>query len=147
MKHQPRGRDAELWLQECVVLNFSPSGDKSQYYYLTYDPVPDSFTDAQHGFITDPLHPRFGWNDDTWNGQWTYTNALDAANNRWVSMAVVPFRTLGAATPTPDTLWMANVGRVHQFDNKSKREYSVWADELNASNVPGDGSFGQWIFE
>lgn len=147
MDFHERGRDPEIWLQECVHLNLAPSGDKSQYYYLNYEPVPNSYTDAQHGFITDPLHPKFGWNDNTWDGDWSYESVLDEENDRWVSMVTVPFETLDTETPTAGTMWMGNVGRVHFYDDKSKRELSVWAEELNVSNIPGDGYFGEWMFE
>ncbi|MBT3380624.1 MAG: DUF4838 domain-containing protein [Lentisphaerae bacterium] len=53
MAFQPRGRDAEIWLQECINICLAPGGDKSQYYYLNVEPISNSFTDANHGFITD----------------------------------------------------------------------------------------------
>ncbi|MCA1808395.1 MAG: carbohydrate-binding family 9-like protein, partial [Lentisphaerae bacterium] len=132
---QPRGRDGELWLQECVNILLAPEGDKSQYYYLTYEPVADSFIDANHGYITDPLHPKFGWNDQTWDGDWTYVNELLPDRNRWLSMAVIPFSTLKAPTPKPGAVWAGNFGRVHfkeiptstkHGDRVKARESSVW---------------------
>jgi hypothetical protein len=145
-----RGRDAELWLQESMVINVSPIADKSRYYYLAYEPVPGSYNDAAHGFITDNLHPRFGWNDESWNGSWSFETRLVPGENRWESMAVIPFETLGVAAPKPGETWFINVGRVHYFDTpqkKNARELSAWTGAMNPSRVAGDGSFGTMTFK
>ncbi len=150
MTFAKRGRDAELWLQESIVINLSPTADKSRYYYLAYEPEPSSFNDAAHGFITDLYHPRYGWNDEGWNGQWSFNTQLVPTKNRWESMAIIPFKTLGAATPKPGDVWCINVGRIHFYDIEGKgntRELSVWTGNLNASRVPGDGSFGMLTFK
>jgi hypothetical protein len=150
MTFAKRGRDAELWLQESMVINVSPTGDKSRYYYLAYEPEPHSFNDAEHGFITDTYHPRFGWNDENWNGQWSFETRLKPDQNRWESMAVIPFATLRATAPKPGDVWCLNVGRVHFYDTEEKkdnRELSAWTGKLNASRVPGDGSFGMMTFK
>ena len=145
MQFVKRGRDAELWHQECVVVNLSPKSDKGQYYYFTYEPVPGSFNDAQHGFILDQNHPRFGWNDETWNGDWTYESKLLPDTGRWESMGVFPFKTVGAATPKPGDEWNANFGRVHYFtdeNGKKGRDQQVWNGNLNMSQISGDASMG-----
>jgi hypothetical protein len=150
MNFVKRGRDAELWLQESIVVNVSPIADKSRYYYLAYEPEPNSFNDAAHGFITDPLHPRIGWNDENWNGQWTFETRLIPDKNRWESMAVIPFETVKASPPKPGEVWCLNVGRVHFLGTEKKkddRELSAWTGTLNPSYVPGDGSFGKMIFK
>lgn len=149
MKFVRRGRDAELWLQESIVVNLSPTADRSRYYYLAYEPEPASFNDAQHGFITDLYHPRYGWNDESWNGAWTFQTRLLPEKNRWESMAVIPFATLGAATPKAGETWLLNVGRVHfrGTAKKNDRELSVWSGKLNPSRVPGDGTFGKATFQ
>ncbi len=152
----PRGRDAELWLQECVNILLAPEGDRSQYYYLTYEPVANSFIDANHGYITDPLHPSFGWNDQTWDGDWTYVNQLEPEENRWLSMAIIPFATLNAPSPRSGDVWPANFGRVHYHtiltstkhsDRVKGRETSVWTGRLIGSRNPGDAPMGDMIFE
>jgi len=145
-----RGRDAELWLQESIVINVSPTDDKSCYYYLTYEPEPSSFNDAAHGFIKDTTSPRYGWNDENWNGQWTFETLLVPDKNRWESMAVIPFETLKASAPKTGDAWCFNIGRVHFVDTEKKkddREVSAWTGNLNISNVTGDGSFGELVFE
>ncbi len=151
-----RGRDEELWLQECINLLLAPSGYSSQYYYLTYEPVANSFIDSNHGFIADSLHPKFGWNDQTWDGDWTYVNALKPVENRWVSLATIPFATLETPAPRSGTVWAANVGRVHYREtikdsNHSamvkNREVSVWTGKLNASFNPGEAFMGEMVFE
>lgn len=58
------------------MLNVSPTGDRSRYFYFAYEPEPTSFNEAEHGFITDYLHPRYGWNDESWNGAWTFVTKL-----------------------------------------------------------------------
>ena len=145
-----RGRDAELWLQESIVINVSPTDDKSCYYYLTYEPEPSSFNDAAHGFIKDTTSPRYGWNDENWNGQWTFETLLVPDKNRWESMAVIPFETLKASAPKTGDAWCFNIGRVHFVDTEKKkddREVSAWTGNLNISNVTGDGSFGKITFK
>ena len=149
MQFIARGRDAELWLQESIVVNVSPSADRSRYFYFAYEPEPASLNDAEHGFITDPLHPRYGWNDESWNGNWRFETRLLPDQNRWESMAVIPFETLRAPAPKPGEMWYLNVGRVHFVDaqkKKDERELSVWTGKLNPSRVPGDGSFGKATF-
>ena len=153
MKFESRGRDDELALAEGVVINLSPKADKSQYYYLVYEPADNSFQDATHGFVTDTLDPRFGWNDWTWNGDWTYSNKLDPEKGKWESMATIPFKTLKAETPKPGSMWYFNMARIHFYpakdakDGKKEREFSVWTGGFNISKVPGDGSFGELVFE
>jgi hypothetical protein len=150
MKFESRGRDAEIWLAESIVINLSPKADKSQYYYLTYEPAENSFADAEHGFITDTYDPRYGWNDWTWNGDWKYSNKLDSRNGKWESMATIPFKTLKGGSPKPGTMWYFNIGRVHFYpkaDGKPGRESSVWTGILNPSKVAGDASLGELTFE
>ncbi|MGB8166892.1 MAG: DUF4838 domain-containing protein [Chthoniobacteraceae bacterium] len=150
MTFAARGHDAELWLQESIVVNVSPIADRSRYFYFAYEPEPTSFNDAEHGFITDYLHPRYGWNDEGWNGAWTFETKLVAAQNRWESMAVIPFETLRTKTPKAGDTWYLNVGRVHFLDAARKqegREFSAWTGKLNASRIPGDASFGKATFK
>lgn len=154
--YSPRGRDEELWLQECMNILLSPSGDKSQYYYLTYEPVADSWIDANHGFIQDPLHPKFGWNDQTWDGEWNYDNKMYPDRDVWLSMATVPFSTLATGTPASGEVWAANFGRVHYLAPITDASYSAlvanremtsWTGEFPGSRNPGDASMGDLTFE
>jgi len=150
MKFVARGRDAELWLQESIIVNVSPFADRSRYFYFAYEPEPTSFNDAEHGFITDFLHPRYGWNDESWNGNWTFETKLLPDKNRWESMAVIPFETLRVTAPKKGDMWYLNVGRVHfidGLDKKDQRENSVWTGKLNPSRIPGDASFGKATFK
>ena len=150
MKFVARGHDAELWLQESIVVNVSPLGDRSRYFYFAYEPEPTSFNEAEHGFITDFLHPRYGWNDESWNGNWTFETKLLPDKNRWESMAVIPFETLRVTAPKKGDMWFLNVGRVHFIDGadkKDQRENSVWTGKLNPSRIPGDATFGKATFK
>ena len=150
MKFVARGHDAELWLQESIVVNVSPIADKSRYFYFAYEPEPTSFNEAEHGFIADYLHPRYGWNDEGWNGTWTFESKLVAAKNRWESMAVIPFETMRTKPPKAGDTWYLNVGRIHftdSTDKKTNREFSAWTSKLNASRIPGDASFGKATFK
>lgn len=145
-----RGHDAELWLQESIVVNVSPLGDRSRYFYFAYEPEPTSFNEAEHGFIIDPLHPRYGWNDEGWNGAWSFETKLVPAKKRWESMAIIPFETLRTKPPKVGDTWMLNVGRVHFLNaekKKDSRELSAWTGKLNASRIPGDASFGKATFK
>lgn len=150
MNFSARGHDAELWLQESIVINVSPIGDRARYFYFAYEPEPTSYNEAEHGFIADYLHPRYGWNDEGWHGAWTFETKLLPAKNRWESMAVIPFETLRAQPPKAGETWYLNVGRVHFADSdkkKGSREFSAWTGKLNASHIPGDASFGKATFK
>jgi hypothetical protein len=151
MNFVARGHDAELWLQESIVVNVSPIGDRSRYFYFAYEPEPSSFNEAEHGFIIDPLHPLYGWNDEGWNGAWTFETQLVPAKNRWESMAVIPFETLRAKPPKSGDTWYLNVGRVHFIGALQKgrggREFSAWTGTINASRISGDASFGKATFK
>lgn len=139
-----RGRDGEIWLAESITFQISPDSDKSKYYYFSYDDVKNSFADAKHGFITDNLDPRYGWNDWHWNGDWSYETKIN--NNVWESMAVIPFKSINAKMPQPDDVWAFNIGRVHFLEN-GKREFSAWDKNVNKSYVPGDAFFGNLNFK
>ncbi|MBN8417492.1 MAG: DUF4838 domain-containing protein [Verrucomicrobia bacterium] len=150
MNFAPRGHDAELWLQESIVINVSPAGDRARYFYFAYEPETTSFNEAEHGFIADYLHPRYGWNDESWNGAWSFETKLVPGKSRWESMAVIPFDTLRAKPPKSGDTWYVNVGRVHFLDaagKKGSREFSAWTGKLNASHIPGDASFGKATFK
>ncbi len=143
-QRKARGRDQEIWLQESIVFQLSPKADRSQYFYFAYEPVPGSYADAEHGFILDTYDPRFGWNDWTWNGNWTYENKF--GKELWTSMAVIPLKTVGAASPRKGDIWYFNLGRVH-FSGDKKREFSVWYHRMNPSRVPADAFLGELVFE
>lgn len=150
MSFVARGHDAELWLQESIVINVSPIGDRARYFYFAYEPEATSFNEAEHGFIADYLHPRYGWNDEDWGGDWSFETKLVPAKSRWESMAVIPFATLRAKPPKSGDTWYLNVGRVHFLDaagRKTSREFSAWTGKLNASHIPGDASFGKATFK
>jgi len=150
MNFVARGHDAELWLQESIVINVSPIGDRARYFYFAYEPEPTSFNEAEHGFIADYLHPRYGWNDESWGGTWSFETKLVPAKSRWESMAVIPFETLRTKPPKSGDTWYVNVGRVHFLDaagKKASREFSAWTGKLNASHIPGDASFGKATFK
>lgn len=139
-----RGRDAEIWLKESIVFQLSPKMDRSQYYYFAYDAAPNSYADAEHGFIVDTYDPRFGWNDWTWNGVWSYQNQF--VKGKWSSLAVIPLKTLKADPPKKGDIWYFNLGRVH-FDGAGKRELSVWFNKMNPSRVPADAVLGELHFD
>lgn len=152
----PRGRDEELWLQESINLLLAPGGDKSQYYYLTYEPVANSWIDAAHGFITDPLDPKFGWNDQTWDADWNYANKMIPEKDLWISMATVPFASLAVETPRKGEVWCANFARIHYLKpvtdashagRVANRETSSWTGFLSGSHNPGEASMGDVVFE
>ncbi len=143
-KFKSRGRDSEIWLAESITFQLSPDSDKSKYYYFSYDDVQNSFADAEHGFITDNLDPRYGWNDWHWNGKWSYETKI--TNNVWESMAVIPFKSINAKTPEPSDVWAFNIGRVHFLKN-GKREFSAWNKRINKSYIPGDAFMGSLTFK
>ena len=76
--------------------------------------------------------------------------------NRWLSLAVIPFAALDAPVPAAGSAWAANFGRVHYKEeikdsshrNRVRnRELSVWTGKINVSRNPGDGYFGEIVFE
>ena len=76
MQCTARGGDPGAWLQESLMLNVSPSADRKRPPYFAYGPEPTFFNEADHGFITYPLHPRCSWNNESWNVKWTFETSL-----------------------------------------------------------------------
>ncbi|MHC4873928.1 MAG: DUF4838 domain-containing protein, partial [Planctomycetota bacterium] len=139
-----RGRDSDIWLAESIVFQLSPTGDKSRYYYFSYDNVENSFAEASHGFVTDTLDPRYGWNDWHWNGAWKYETTVK--DNTWDSLAVIPLKSINAELPDNSSEWAFNIGRIH-FSESGEREFSAWNRKLNQSYIPGDAFMGKLIFK
>lgn len=146
MKYSERGRDGELWLQECIDFSLSPSGDREKRYHFAFDPVPNSSYDAANGFITDTLHPFFGKDDITWNGLWKYENKLLPERNRWLAFVTVPYKTLDVSAPKKGDSWVGNFGRVH-FYGENRKEQSMWSGQGIGSNCFDKNTFGELVFE
>ncbi len=143
-----RGNNADLWTQESISFQLSPKLDKAQYYYFAYDPVQNSYCSAEHGFITDPLDPRFGWNDWTWRGDWKYESKIGGGH--WESMAVIPFKTIKTTMPGKGNIWYFNLGRAHfspKINNRRQRELAGWNGYVVPSQVMGDAQLGELVFE
>lgn len=140
-----RGRDAELWLQEAIDFCLSPSSDRDRFYHFSFEPLPDSFYDAANGFITDTLDPLFGKDDITWNPEWKYENSFAPDEKKWISMATVPFESLGVAAPAKGDVWLGNFGRA--YFGSGKREHSLWSGKGIGKNSFDGKSFGELVFK
>jgi hypothetical protein len=66
-------RDRALSNQEALDFYFQPQPSREIFYRLAVGANAQSQYDAISGLITDPIDPRFGKDDPTWNGAWTVT--------------------------------------------------------------------------
>ncbi|OQA81839.1 MAG: hypothetical protein BWY31_03624 [Lentisphaerae bacterium ADurb.Bin242] len=139
----PVGKDGPAWRTDSMEIVLDPFGNREKYYHFIYNPAADSTYDAAFGFVTDVLDPRYNKADPLWNGKWTYKTARK--NNKWVSLFVVPFKTLGVETPSSGTRWTLNVGR-ESFVEKQP-ELSLWSPNLETMSFHDRDSFGEAVFE
>ena len=145
----PVGRDGSPWWQDCLEALVDPTGFGGRWYHMIWNATPNSFADLAVGVVDDPLDPKFGHQDKSWDGQGTYEN--DRANGIWRSLLTIPFATLGAATPAAGEVWKVNLAREawsKSADGKDKRhEIAVWSPNLTGGAIPDPTAFGKAVFK
>ena len=150
-KFDAYGHDGGVYGGECIELFLDPFGKREKFYQFIIGPVPNSYFDAQFGFITDPIHPLYNRNDKSWNGKWDYKSVIDKDNNCWTAEIRIPFKTLGVEKPKPGTTWTMNLGREHYPDTIGHRHgdpiLSLWSPNLEERKFWSLAAFGELVFE
>lgn len=144
---KPVGHDTAVWYNEAVDLMIDPTGTRTVYYHLIYNPVADSYYDAAYGLVHDPLDPRLGTYDVSWNGQWEYVNSRKSG--KWLSLVRIPFRTLNVKRPEKGDLWTLNIGREHYPTQEPKKvgHFQLWSPNLESDTFHDRNAFGEAVFE
>ena len=123
-----------------------PTGQHERFYHLVWNPVQDSDYDAATGLIEDPLDPKYGQEDESWNGEWTTQD--DRADNVWRTLLTLPFKTVGAQTPAKGEIWTMNIGRSTGYQSGSGfAERSLWNPNLESISFTAPEAYGKVVFD
>jgi len=144
------GRDGAAFYQECVEVMLDPFGAREKHYHFLINPVPDSAYDARYAFIADPLDPRYGKRDETWNGDWDYAAVIDKENLKWSAEIRIPYTALEVEPPKPGTAWAMNLGREEYPKGHGKGNpviLSLWSPNLEAGGFHSRAVFGDVMFK
>ena len=139
-------RDRVYPHHEAVDVYLAPSLSQPLFYRFTQGANTDSKYDAINGLITDPLDPRFGKDDPTWNGDWTSEARVDTAQKRWLAHVVIPFSTIGVEAPAKGITWKANFGRNHSLP-REKADRVIWSSSLTSTSIDDTAVMGEIVFE
>jgi len=139
-------RDRDLSTQESLDLYLAPLAGRDVAYRFLAGANAKSRWDAVAGLITDPIDPRFGQDDPTWNGDWQSESRMDADEHRWHALITIPFKTLETEPPTPGTTWRGNFARNHPAQ-PGKVDRSIWSSTLGNTKIDDRGVFGEIVFE
>jgi hypothetical protein len=142
----PVPRDGDVGRQEALDVSLAPFADRAKRFHLVVNPAAGSLYDAAAGFIADPVHPLFGKDDPSWNGDWGYTTRLEPERKRWLALLALPFATLGAEAPLPGTVWRGNFGRVHHAGTNQVGR-TVWSSSPALRDFTDPDAFGDLVFE
>lgn len=141
------GRDSSCFRTDCIDLLVDPSGMRENYYHLIWNPVPNSFHDSAKGLFKDPLDPRYADDWSGWNGEWKYENVRNG--DTWLTMATIPFKTLGVSAPKPGDTWAFNIGRVAIMPDTTSAlsvELSLWSPNFENRKFTNPGAMGTLEF-
>lgn len=142
----PFNRDRVLIHQEAIDVYMAPNPSQPLFYRFTQGANTASKYDAVNGRIADPLDPRFGKDDPTWNGDWACETRVDAANKRWYAHLVIPFSTLGVEVPAKGITWKANFGRNHALPRETI-DRAIWSSSLTSTSFDDTSVMGEIVFE
>ena len=141
----PVARDGNVFGSESVEFCLDPSGQGQKYYRFVAGPATGSCYDAAAGFISDSLHPLYGKEDPSWNGEWACETRIDPAGSRWLAMLKMPYKTIGVGAPAAGTAWRGNAARNHVPGTNAAVHY-IWPPSA-AGGMGGPDAFGEIIFE
>lgn len=147
-KHKNMGRDGNAWLQDCLEIMIDPYGMREVSMHYVFNPLPNSCYEGAMGLITDVLHPKYGKEDVSWNGPWTYSTKRQ--NGKWYALVSIPFEGLGVPAPANGTVWTMNVARQAYWSPEMKweGELSLWSPNLENMSINGNlNSFGEIRFK
>jgi hypothetical protein len=139
-------RDRVLPHHEAVDVYLAPNLSQPLFYRFTQGANTDSTYDAINGLITNPLDPRFGKDDPTWNGDWTGEARVDSTQKRWLAHLVIPFSTIGVEVPARGITWKANFGRNHALPRENV-DRVIWSSSLTSTSIGDTAVMGEIVFE
>jgi hypothetical protein len=122
-----------------------PTGCAERYYHFITNPVDESRYDAACGLITDPLDPKYGRLDPSWNGDWSVGHSR--GGGKWRALFRIPFSTLGTRAPVPGETWAWNVGRENPDMERATVELSLWNPNMETNSFESPAAFGKVVFE
>lgn len=138
-------RDQNLNNQESIDIYIQPQLGNEVYYRFAVGAHAEAKYDAASGFVSDPIDPRFGKDDPTWNGQWQTESRIDSENRRWQVLVTIPFATLGVQSPAAGTSWRANFGRNHLLP-RGVVDRSIWSSSVTSTDMDDRTLFGELAF-
>ena len=147
-KHKVLGHDGSPWLQDSFEILLDPLGTREVHYHFICNPVQNSFYEAALGLIADPLHPRFGKEDVSWNGKWDYQTRR--TGNTWELLITIPFASFKQSCPPKGTMWTMNVARQSYYSPKMKwaGEIGLWSPNLENMFISENlAAFGEAYFK
>ena len=130
---------------DSIELMLDPAGSRENYYHIMCNPVENSRYDAAIGFITDPLDPRYGKDDASWNGKWSYQT--HRANGVWRILFTIPYKELKTPVPQAGSVWCGNIGRESFTSGGDQPELALWSPNLETFSFHDKNTFGEFIFE
>ena len=98
--------------------------------------------DAATGLIEDPLDPKYGQSDQSWNGKWSYE--VDRSNGLWRLFVTLPFATLGAECPAVGETWKINIGR--ESGDNGAGGLSLWNPNFESRQFTSPAAYGKAVF-
>ena len=114
-----RDHDGDVWHDDCIELFFDPRHDHETYYQFIVNTL-----GAQYEAI--------GF-DRLWNCKWQAAASL--GENAWYAELAIPFASLEASPPEPDTIWGYNLNRERNAGGST--ELYNWADVQGVFHNPG----------
>ena len=150
IEYQVFGKDGACWREDCLEVMVDPSGMRQSYYHFIANPLEDSRYDAAVGFIADPLDPRYGRPDPSWDGDWECKSIVK--DGLWTALFTIPFKTIGGKAPLPGVHWTWNLGReAYSKDAVGKAKFHpqlmLWSPNLEDMGFHSMEAFGDVVFE
>ena len=128
---------------ECVDLALDPFRKGEKYYRFIAGPKDNSRYEGAFGLITDNLHPLYGKEDESWEGDWK-RQFIFKNNKQLIIMLTIPFKSLGVDTPVKGAIWGGNFGRTHAATKGEKR--FIWNGNSETKGISTIDDFGELIF-
>lgn len=139
------GHDGDLWWQDGMEILIDPVGAREVSYHFICNPRPFSWYEGALGLIKDPLHPRYGKEDKSWNGKWSYQTRRKG--DIWELLITIPYTTLNTAPPVKGTVWTMNVARQSYPENVKGGEVGLWSPNLENLSISDNlNAFGEVNF-
>ena len=146
-KFKNMGHDGDLWWYDGMEILLDPVGAREVSYHFICNPLPNSWYEGALGLIKDPLHPRFGKEDKSWNGKWSYETRRKG--DVWEVLITIPYTTLNTTPPVKGTVWTMNVARQSYPEALGKAgEVGLWSPNLENLSISDNlNAFGEVRFQ